>query len=145
MENTTEQRVHSEAAVLDLLSRGSNVRAKGETQVQQDCQTSPPVPASLHLSASRVPILGFDRACNLGSAFVADRLINCGVQTRLFLYTLYPAASAYKLPACFSPAFFWPCLRPSRSRLSVLSPVWLAFSRHLPRSFPLSVHHGAIR
>lgn len=33
MENVTEQRVHSETAVLALLSRGSNARTKAETQV----------------------------------------------------------------------------------------------------------------
>lgn len=44
VENITEQRVHSEAAVLALLSRGSNARTKGETQVMHGCtaqQTCP--------------------------------------------------------------------------------------------------------
>lgn len=34
LENITEQRVGSEAGVLDLLSRGSGARTKGETQVR---------------------------------------------------------------------------------------------------------------
>lgn len=33
LENIAEQRVHSEEAVLALLSRGSSARTKGETQV----------------------------------------------------------------------------------------------------------------
>lgn len=33
LENVAEQRVYSEAAVLDLISRGSYARSKGETQV----------------------------------------------------------------------------------------------------------------